>query len=370
MNIAIIGSGLTGSLAAILLAKAGSRVDLYERLTDDELINRDRTYAITHSSRKILTKAGIWPHLISDLIPFQFLNVIDYQLNNKFQFNIKDLESSDKNFLAVGWVAEHKTLMKTILNFISDIDKINKIPTSIIPNTNKYDLIVVADGFNSNTKKKLKTPSFNFNYDQMCITVKVLLRGIKSNEAFEILNSEGPFAVLPLGGDLFQIICSQSILKGSYNMSISKSLFLDYISTILPNGIEPDTIIDEPRSFPINFILNYSFFSGKYIYLGETAHKFHPVGGQGLNLCWRDVDSLASIISAPVLKNTHTIVPLIYSLSRLIDVLSISFLTDSLVRYSRSNSFIFVYPRKFIFFILKKSSIIRKIILNVMTNGF
>jgi len=107
----------------------------------------------------------------------------------------------------------------------------------VIPNTNNYDLIVAADGSSSNTKKKLKTPSFHFKYDQMCITAKVLLRGCKSNEAFEILNSEGPFAVLPLGGDLFQIICSQSVLKGTYNMNLSKSLFLDYLSTILPYGI-------------------------------------------------------------------------------------------------------------------------------------
>ena len=35
MNIAIVGSGLTGSLAAISLANAGCRVDLYERLSDD-----------------------------------------------------------------------------------------------------------------------------------------------------------------------------------------------------------------------------------------------------------------------------------------------------------------------------------------------
>ena len=67
MNIAIIGSGLTGSLAAISLANAGCRVDLYERLSDEELINRDRTYAITHSSRKILQKFGIWSKIISDI---------------------------------------------------------------------------------------------------------------------------------------------------------------------------------------------------------------------------------------------------------------------------------------------------------------
>ena len=46
--------------------------------------------------------------------------------------------------------------MLSILKYISDIDNINKIPSSIIPNTNNYDLIVVADGSNSNTKKKLK----------------------------------------------------------------------------------------------------------------------------------------------------------------------------------------------------------------------
>jgi len=370
MNIAIIGSGLTGSLAAISLANVGCRVDLYERLSDEELINRDRTYAITHSSRKILQKIGIWSHIVSKLVPFQYLNVIDYELNKKFQFLINDLSISDKKYSAVGWIAEHKNIMKSILEYISDIDNVNKVPTSVIPNTNNYDLIVAADGSNSTTRKKLNTPYFNFNYDQVCITSKVLLRGVKSNEAFEILNSEGPFAVLPLGGDLFQIICSQSIEKGINNMNLSKSLFLDYLSTILPYGIEVDTIIDEPKSFPIKFLLNYSFFSGKYIYLGETAHKFHPVGGQGLNLCWRDVDCLAKLTTIPLLKSKHSIIPLIYSLSRLIDVLFISILTDSLVRYSRSNSNIFLIPRLLVFFVLKKFSFTRKVILNIMTNGF
>ena len=369
MNIAIVGSGLTGSLAAISLANAGCRVDLYERLSDDELVNRDRTYAITHSSRKILLSLGIWSHLQSHLVPFQYLNVIDYELNKKVQFLVNDLDIHNQKYSAVGWIAEHKKLMLSILEFISKIDNINKIPTSVIPNTNNYDLIVAADGSNSAIKKKLKTPSFNLNYDQICITARVLLRGAKSNEAFEILNSEGPFAVLPLGGDLFQIICSQSKAKGALNKSLSKSLFLDYISTILPYGIEPDTIIDEPSYFPINFVFNYSFFSGKYIYVGESAHKVHPVGGQGLNLCWRDVKCLSDIVSIPFFKTNYAIIPFFYSISRFLDVFVISILTDSLVRYSRSNVNIFFIARKLIFLLLRKSSFIRKQVLNLMTNG-
>tara|TARA_Y100001968_G_scaffold242483_1_gene226158 strand:+ start:463 stop:1575 length:1113 start_codon:yes stop_codon:yes gene_type:complete len=369
MNIAIIGSGLTGSLAAISLAKAGCRVDLYERLSDEELVNRDRTYAITHSSRKILEKIGIWEYILSDLISFKHLNIIDFELNKKVEFIVNDLKEKDRKYLSVGWIAEHSKIMVVILEFITNIDNINKIPTSVIPNTNNYDLIVAADGSNSITKKKLKSRSFCFKYDQICITSKVLLRGVRCNEAFEILNKEGPFAVLPLGGDLFQIICSQSLKKASINMSLPKALFLDYLSTILPYGIELDALIDEPRSYPIKFLLNYSFHSGKYIFLGETSHTLHPVGGQGLNLCWRDVDSLTNLISTPFLYNKKLFIPFLYSISRLIDVLSISIFTDCLVRYSRSKISIFYIPRFLIFYILNKSNFARRFIINLMTNG-
>tara|TARA_B100000700_G_scaffold317516_1_gene409023 strand:+ start:1597 stop:2712 length:1116 start_codon:yes stop_codon:yes gene_type:complete len=369
MNIAIIGSGLTGTIAAISLAKTGSRIDLYERLSDEELVNRDRTYAITHSSRRILIQIGIWNKIVSDLIPFQYLNVIDYELNNKVSFIVNDLRKEESKYKSVGWIAKHNLIMLEILEYISNIENINKIPTSVIPNTNNYDLIVAADGANSNTKKKRKTKSFSFNYDQICVTAKVLLRGVKSNEAFEIFNKEGPLAVLPLGGDLFQVICSQSINKCSYNLSLPKSFFLDYLSTLLPYGIEPDTLIEEPKSYPIKFLLNYSFHSGKYIYLGEAFHTFHPVGGQGLNLCWRDVKSLTSIISSPILNKNKFFIPFMYSFSRIIDVLAISIMTDFLVRFSRSDSDIFFIPRVLAFYILNKSRIARKLILNIMTNG-
>jgi len=369
MNIAIIGSGLTGSLAAISLAKAGCRVDLYERLSDQELANRQRVYAITHSSRRMLVKVGLWPYLSSDLIPFQYLNVIDYALNKKVQFIVNDLSQKDKKYSAVGWIADHNKIMVSILVYISKIKNINRIPTSVITNSSNYDFIVAADGSNSSTKKKLQTPSFQFDYDQICITAKVLLRGLESNESFEILNSEGPFAVLPLGGDLFQIICSQSVEKASNSISLPNSLFLDYLSTLLPYGIELDTIIDEPKSFPIKFLLNYSFHSGKYLYVGETAHTIHPVGGQGLNLCWRDVEYLTNIISFPFFKNNKFMIPYVYSISRLFDVVLISILTDFLVRYSRSNINIFFLPRFITFLILKKYKLIRSCILNIMTNG-
>ena len=369
MNIAIIGSGPTGSLAALSLANLGCRVDLYERLSDDELINKNRTYALTHSTRRILQRLKIWNEIEFDLVPFHHLNVIDSDINKRVSFEIFDLGKFNLTHASIGWIVEHEKIMQSILNIINRNNNINKIPTSVIRNSNNYDLILVSDGSNSITKKNLNIPFLRFNYDQVCITAKVLLRGAKSNEAFEILTPEGPFAVLPLGNDLFQIVCSLSISKASFLNDLPGFLFLDYLASILPSGIQPDSIIDEPQSYPIKFILNYSFFSGKYIFLGETAHALHPVGGQGLNLCWRDVESLTKIISISFFRKNTIIIPLVYFLYRLVDVLSISLITDILVRYSRSNYRILIWPKYLIFYMLSKLPFLRRCVLSMFTNG-
>ncbi len=370
MNIAIIGSGPTGSLAAISLASIGCRVDLYERLSDETLINKSRAYAITHSSRKFLEKCKLWDKLVSDFIPFQSLNVVDSEINKQAKFSVADLNRLNQEYSSIGWIVDHQKFMSHILETIRSHTNINKIPTSIIPNTINYDLIVAADGAKSSTKKRLNIPSFSFNYDQVCITAKVLIRGINYHEAFEILTSEGPFAVLPLGGDLFQIICSTSVEKNLYLSNLPSYLFLDYLATILPYGIEPDMIIDEPKSFPIQFLINYSLFSGKYIFVGESAHVLHPVAGQGLNLCWRDVNTITNIVSISIMRNKSKVfIPIIYSFSRFIDIVCIAFVTDGLVRFSRNNSRVFFIPRQIIFLLLKKFSYFRTFILNILTNG-
>ena len=80
MNIAIIGSGLTGSLAAISLAKVGCRVDLYERLTDEDAGNLYRFGLSAKSSIRDTAKiANKW---------------IEYIMNDKISINYtKELES-------------------------------------------------------------------------------------------------------------------------------------------------------------------------------------------------------------------------------------------------------------------------------------
>ena len=73
----ILGAGPTGSLAAIALASAGCSVVLTDPLTRKELLSRSRAYAITHSSRRLLTDLNLWNVLLKDLIPFHSLDLRD-----------------------------------------------------------------------------------------------------------------------------------------------------------------------------------------------------------------------------------------------------------------------------------------------------
>ena len=64
LNFKIVGSGPSGLLLAISLAKLNFNIYITDFLTREKLINKDKTYAITHSTRKILSKFNLWSCLL------------------------------------------------------------------------------------------------------------------------------------------------------------------------------------------------------------------------------------------------------------------------------------------------------------------
>ena len=103
----------------------------------------------------------------------------------------------------------------------------------------------------------------------------------------------------------------------------------------------------------------------------DRFHTFHPVGGQGLNTCWRDVNTIYDLLN----KNTvFTKTQLIlfkfkYFSSRILDIIVTIFITDSLISIF-ANGNIFLFPiRKFSFLLLNNFLFTRKLVLNQMTKS-
>jgi len=50
------------------------------------------------------------------------------------------------------------------------------------------------------------------------------------------------------------------------------------------------------QTFPLKAHLNSRFYEKKTIYLGDSAHSFHPIAGQGWNLGMKDVENLYKLV--------------------------------------------------------------------------
>ncbi|WP_269622982.1 FAD-dependent monooxygenase [Prochlorococcus marinus] len=367
----VIGAGPTGCLTAIALAHNKYDVTLTDLLSEEQLLKRDRVYAITHSSRRFFEKNHIWNDLNSIMKPFKRLIIEDSFLNNKITLDRNDLKKCNYSSKDLGWIIDHKDLMGYLFEKIKRNQNIKLLLQSDLnDNFNSFDYYLAADGVSSSSRKKWNIKRMRIPYNQSCITFKALLRSINTNVAYEILRPDGPMAILPINSDLYQIVLTAPSNKCHKLLSLSSADFLDKIAITLPPSIEIDCLYNQPQCFPQELSIAYSLNRGNNFLIGESAHSIHPIGGQGLNLSIRDIGAIIELLNNSREPNSFRLKEYtIFILSRYIDILMISFITDSLIRIFSNKSLLLIPFRRFAFTILNKSSFFRIIILSLMTDG-
>ena len=141
---------------------------------------------------------------------------------------------------------------------------------------------------------------------------------------------------------------------------------------MLPENFKLDQIVSEINIFPVSLSLNLPILNFKKLVLvGDSFHTFHPVGGQGLNTCWRDVNSIYDIFYKDLALETNVLrfFKYKYYLKRIIDVISTIIITDSLITIFANRITVFIPIRKISFLLLNNFLFVRKIILNYMTKS-
>ena len=370
-NIKVIGSGPTGSLLALSLALNKCNVTLIEPLSDAELLNRDKGYAVTQCTRKIFEELGLWHDIQRSSFGFTSLSIIDDVITQSVLVRNNDLKSFNNEQTYIGWVVEHKLLMGLLINKINNNEFIKKL-NSDSTNDADFDFILASDGRESSTRKKWQIKYFKSLYNQKCISFKAILNGSPPKRAYEIFKREGPLALLPISNNIYQVIWFSSESDTKSKLEITSTQLLEKLRNELPDKIIPSKILGNISSFSLAkaFALpNLKNF--KNILVGDSAHSFHPVGGQGLNSCIRDVYEISLMIkNYENLSNINRkFFSLKYFLNRSLDIVSLILFTEFLVTFF-SNNIGILYPfRYIIFFMMKKIPFIRINIFSIMTDS-
>ena len=372
-NFKIVGSGPTGLLLSIALSKFDCNIFLTDLLTRDKLINKDKTYAITHSTRKILSKFSLWEKLEPYLFGFDTLSISDSVTSANTYLKISDLDDDISCAKNIGWVVKHSDLMNV---FFQEIDVYENIffmtPQKLLLKKIIFDYQFFSSGANSLDKKFLDFINIKKSYNQSSLTFKVSLRGNCEKRAYEIFRKEGPLTLLHLDKNLHQVIWTSNTLKSIERLNSDKNFLMDNLSTILPEKFKLDQIIGELNIFPVSLSFNLPVLNfKKLVFVGDSFHTFHPVGGQGLNCCWRDVNTIFDLFNEniAITKRQLFLFKFKYFFRRILDIIFIIFITDSLISIF-ANSNLLLFPiRKFSFLLLNNFLFIRKLILNQMTKS-
>ncbi len=371
------GAGPTGALCALALAQAGWSVSLHDPLPAEGLRQRSRAYALTHSSRRLLERLGLWQPLLPHLAPFRRLRLRDQAIGRGVMFALADLGgklAADPG-AAVGWIVLHAPLLELLQQHLGRHPAVQlHLGGGGAPagpaDSRQADLVVAADGPFSPTRTALGIGSWGWTYRQACLTVQVELRGCAGDEAWELLRPEGPFAVLPLGERHHQLVWSAPQARCRQLESLRDVCFLDVLAGALPDQLQPDALLDEPRSFPVALQLARRLHRGHTVLVGESAHRSHPVGGQGLNLCWRDVEVLHALaVRAARGRLRPGRIGAAYGWRRWPDLLLTLASTDLLVRLFSNRHPLLLPIRRLALGLLERWAGLRRLVLGVMTHG-
>ena len=380
----VMGAGPTGALAALALADAGWRVTIVDPLGSPALLERTRAYAFTHSSQRLLERLGLWQACEPLMVPFRRLELLDLGARASVPFSLADLAAplaqrqgaAQRKGAALGWIAQHRPLMAVLLARMEAHPAItiqlgqSGAPVMGSMGSGPADLVVAADGPHSPTRDALGIGLWQWSYRQSCLTAMGAMRGSDDDQAWELLRPEGPFAVLPLGDGLFQVVWSAPPGRCRQLESLAAAAVLDALAGALPDRFQPDGLLDQPRAFPVSLQLARRQHRGSCVLLGESGHRCHPVGGQGLNLCWRDVAVLHRLAQrATAGRLAAGRLPAAYGLRRWPDLLLTLAATDLLVRLFSNRAPWLLPLRRLGLGALARLPLLRRFTFAAMTHG-
>ncbi len=318
MNIIIIGAGIAGLTAAHTLKQQGHRITIYER--SSKLRNIGGGFLIYPHGIGILKALGFDELIKAVYTPLTHIQYFDENnqlllrdsldgFYNQTQHFTLPMPRTDLQQYLAGELDSHELKLNHTCTSISE--SLNKVMVEFANGeTASADLVIGADGIRSTVRKQFfkeyKTRYCGISFwgsilpaDQICDA---------DPDTLSFLFSEGRtswIAPIHSGQQMFYIsvrMPEQKLDQGSDKLSQLSELCRDWHPWI-------DQILAAPQNdnhfaFPVRELeVNEPWYSRRVVLIGDAAHAFGPVTGQGCALALEDAYCLAHCVKEfPILN--------------------------------------------------------------------
>lgn len=349
-DVILVGGGLIGGTLACALAEQGLEVAIVDQGDPQALALSDgRSFALSRSSYNILSKLGVWP---SDVTAIHHIHTSDGVLPQWVEYHQEDVGG-----VPLGYVVDSGLLKSKILNKVlsfkniklyapSTVVHLERTDSHVFMETDKGDLLkaplcIAADGRFSTLRSWADIPLREWSYDQIAIVCHMTHTLSHENWAFEHFLPSGPLAFVPRAGKESGLVWSVETEKAKVLLALSEEDFAQEVQSLFGPALGTFMLSSQRWSYPLSVCLPQQLVDARLALVGDAAHSFHPVAGQGLNVGLRDVATLAEILSEAFhlgLDLGSSSGLLRYQKKRKTDIVSMALLMDGLVRIFSTQS--------------------------------
>jgi 2-octaprenylphenol hydroxylase len=304
-SVLISGGGIVGSFLGLELAAREIPFKIIEKKpfvsSEDDHI---RSLTLNLSASERLEHLGITTN--SSLI--QRMKIFDGSGSGKLSF---DCHEANIDYLAkvFNFNELREALIKKVESSVSIGDEITSFKTiesgiqASLSNESTLDsnLLVIAEGRNSNLAKSIASENFSKDYEQIAKTFLVEIPELNSEEAVQVFHEKEIFALMPYknGTEINQFSVVWSMPK-----ELAHDLSLENFSTHIQKFEKKLSckikVTSELLSFPLSAHHLDAYCDHGVCVIADAAHSIHPLAGQGINLGISDAIILAEEIERAV----------------------------------------------------------------------
>lgn len=336
-DILIAGAGPVGAVCALALRQQGLTPVVLESRERPGTLTDTRTLALSHGTRLILERLGIWGRL-EDVTPITRIHI-----SQRGGLGVAHLSAKDEGLPALGYVLSYAALATALeealqqagvdLRYGVAVEQMEAGSPLASLHTAAGEqilarLIIVADGGRS----EAPAPRLARDYGQMAVVCEVTTELPHGNLAYERFTPDGPAALLPKG-DRYALVWTAPPETAKQLASLADTDFLERLYRHF-GGRQGRFLAATPRGiFPLKLSLADAPSAAGIVRIGNAAQTLHPVSGQGFNIGIRDAWELAARCGeTPPDELGGKAMLRAYARSRRADVLGGAGFTDFLVR--------------------------------------
>lgn len=344
-DVIIVGGGPVGATLALALAQGAPSLKLVvlEAQADVAARRDTRTLALSHGSRLVLERVGIWRKLAA-VTP-----ITQIHISQRGSFGRALLSAEEAGLPALGYVipyAELQHALHTALQQCGARYVTGAQVSEVVPGASAAHVHFTHDGASHTLTSRLVAladggrslqdiPGIvreSHDYNQVAVVCQVNTELPHKHQAYERFTEDGPAALLP-SGEGYALVWTASPERAAQILALNETDFLSQLHAHFGDRQGRFLKAGPRASFPLSLRKSHPITRERLALIGNAAQMLHPVAGQGFNIGLRDAWELSrQILScAPDAIGGAAMLER-YVAGRRIDTQGGIFFTDLLVR--------------------------------------